>query len=246
MEMPAIRTGIWALALCLVAVSAGAAESGERAPAPLPRPMTHELGWYFSGKGGPTFARLNGLRMSNGGSISDDHASNIIGAFGAAAGYEWMYRYNLPLRTELEFMNRTEVTYDASPLKLGGPSGALASTVQNVTTMAKLYWHFPVNSPEWWPFVSAGLGWSRNTVKSQYTPTAGNPQRFTQASDDLAWSIGTGISVKWGNNVVNDIELRQIGLGRTKWGLPEDTEIEAKRGMGFGATEINFAIRMMF
>ena len=55
-------------------------------------------------------------------------------------------------------MNRTEVTYDASPLLTSGSSGALASTAQNVTTMAKFYWHFPVGSENWWPFASTGVG----------------------------------------------------------------------------------------
>jgi len=71
-----------------------------------------------------------------------------------AGGYEWMYRFNLPLRTEFEFMNRTEVTYNVSPLFTNAPSGALASTAQNVTGMLKAYWHFPVDSALWWPFVS--------------------------------------------------------------------------------------------
>ncbi len=239
------------LAGLLLAIAAAAgALPGTAGAADVPNPPAPidlgEHGWYFSGKGGPTFSTLSGVGSTDGHTINEDSASNAIGSFGMAAGYEWMYRYRIPLRTELEFMNRTEVTYDASPFLIGTPSGALASTVQNVTTMAKVYWHFPVESATWWPFLSAGLGWSHNTVKSEFTPTGGGSTKFNHASEDLAWSVGTGISVKLGPNMMNDIEIRQVDLGQPDWGLPSGKNIETRSPMGFGATELSFAIRLMF
>lgn len=122
-----------------------------------PARTSSKSGWYLAGKGGPSFAALRGVEASQSGrAVNDTSASNLIGAFGMAVGYEWMYHHHIPLRTELEFVNRTEVTYDASPVLGSGTSGALASTAQNVTTLAKVYWHFPVDSEMWWPFVSAG------------------------------------------------------------------------------------------
>jgi len=205
-----------------------------------------DRGWYFSGKGGPTYSALSGISGKDGAVVGDDHASNMIGSFGMAAGYEWMYRYDVPLRTELEFMNRTEVTYDATPLLRSGPSGALASTAQNVTAMMKLYWHFPVDSDKWWPFVSTGIGWSRNTAKSQYTPTGGAPIGISHATDDLAWSVGVGATFKLGPQVMNDLELRWVNLGKADWGLPAGAGIQDSGVNGFTATEISFSIRYMF
>ncbi len=223
------------------------AEAACAADCPTPKTQLNpNKGWYISGKGGPSFAQLSGITATGGGTVNGDHGQNVIGAFGMAAGYEWSYRYHIPLRTEVEFMNRTEVTYNASPLLLGGGSGALASTVQNVTTMAKGYWHFPVGSENWWPFVSGGLGWSHNTVKSQYTPSGGNSLRNTHASNDLAWSGGVGATFKLGPQVMNDVEIRYVDLGKADWGLPAGRNI-ATGGIGdFSATEISFAIRVMF
>lgn len=203
-------------------------------------------GWYFSGKGGPTYAALSGVHSTSGGVVNSSGSSNVIGAFGMAAGYSFVPNEGIPLRAELEFMNRTEVTYDSSPLLLSGGSGALASTVQNVSTMAKFYWHFPVGSDNWWPFVSSGIGWSHNTAKSQYTPTGGSSARYTTTTDDLAWSVGGGASFKLGPQIMNDVELRWVDLGRVNWGLPASANIENKGLNRFSAVEVSFSIRYMF
>jgi len=227
-----------------------AAEGGVDALA-APRPLSaldSDGGWYVSGKGGPSMARLSGIAATGSGTVDNSQASNIVGAFGMAAGYDWSNRaHHLPLRTELEFMNRTEVTYDATPLLAGPSSGALASTVQNITTMGKAYWYFPGTSKTWAPFVSGGLGWSHNNVKSQYTPVgAGSTISNTHASDDLAWSGGVGASFKLGPKVMNDVEIRYVDLGKANWGMPANRNIVAN-GLGdFAATEISFAIRMIF
>ena len=239
------------LALSAAAFSPAAAFAGQADAAKPSAPPAHakpdpSKGWYFSGKGGPSFASLQNVTASqSGNSTTEDSSSNVIGAFGMAAGYEWSYRYRVPLRTELEFMNRTEVTYDASPVMQGG-SDALASTVQNVTTMGKAYWHFPVESDKWWPFVSAGLGWSHNNVKSRYTPSGGTMVKTTHASDDLAWSVGAGATFKLGPDVMNDIELRYVDLGKVDWGMPASRNVETKGIGDFSATEVVFSLRYMF
>ncbi|MGE4279268.1 MAG: outer membrane protein [Magnetospirillum sp.] len=213
-------------------------------PAPKVDP---KKGWYFSGKGGPSFENLSGVSAAQSGATATEDASEaVVGAFGMAGGYEWMYRYHVPLRTELEFINRTEIGYDASPLMQGGTGTALASTVQNVTTMAKAYWHFPVNSDKWWPFVSGGLGWSHNTIKSRYTPNGGAMTKTTNTVDDLAWSVGAGATFKLGPDVMNDVEIRYVDLGKVDWGLPAGQNIQTNAMGDYTATEISFAIRYMF
>ncbi|MBR9970568.1 outer membrane protein [Magnetospirillum sulfuroxidans] len=234
-----LRSIVTPLILCSLPALAFA---GQAVPA-KPNP---DKGWYFSGKGGPSFSTLQGVTASQSGAQArEDSSANVVGAFGMAGGYEWSYRYRIPLRTELEFMNRTEVTYDASPLRTSQNSGALASTVQNVTTMAKGYWHFPVGSSAWWPFVSAGLGWAHNTAKSQYTPSGSGMSKHSQSNDDLAWSVGAGATFKLGPDVMNDIELRYVDLGKVNWGLPAEN-IEANGFGAFSATEVVFSLRYMF
>ncbi len=200
-------------------------------------------GWYVSGKGGPSWSGLRDISSTRGKTVDDGQASNVIGSFGMAGGYQWMYRFNIPLRTEFEFMNRTEVIYNASPLLRGTSSGALASSVQNVTGMARAYWHMPVNSSRWWPFLSAGIGISRNVAKSQYTPTGGSLLKITHATTGLAWSAGIGASFRLGPNIMNDVELRWVDLGKAAWQLPGDADI---RDDSLAAAELSFAIRIMF
>lgn len=208
---------------------------------------THISGWYFSGKGGPAFSQLRGIEASSGSrSVGKKSGTNAIGAFGMAAGYEWMYHYDIPLRTELEFINRTEVTYDASPLFDSGSSGALASTAQNVTIMAVAYWHFPVGSDKWWPYISGGLGWAHNTIKGQYTPTGGTMTKVRASSDNLAWSAGVGASLELGPHMMNDIELRYVNLGSADWGLSSADNIKTSGFDGFSSIDLIFSIRYVF
>jgi opacity protein-like surface antigen len=230
-----------------MAVLPALADEQPGGPDPAGPRLDPNRGWYFSGKGGPSFAAASGVKADQGATPAKDGSHNVVGAFGMAGGYEWAYRYRVPLRTELEFINRTEMTYDASPLLQGGNSGALASTVQNVTTMAKAYWHFPVNSGQWWPFVSAGLGWSHNTAKSTYTSTgSGVGAKTTHAIDDLAWSAGAGVTLKMGPDMMNDIELRYVDLGAIDWGLPAGQNIKTSGVGHFTATEVVFSLRYMF
>ncbi|MGE5505580.1 MAG: outer membrane protein [Actinomycetota bacterium] len=240
---------LFALSLALTAAALPVlADDQPGCPAPAAPRVDPDRGWYFSGKGGPSFVALSGVKADQGGTPSKDGSHNVVGAFGMAGGYEWAYRYRIPLRTELEFINRTEMTYDASPLlQGGGNSGALASTVQNVTTMAKAYWHFPVKSEAWWPFVSAGLGWSRNTAKSTYTPTGSSVgTKVTNATDDLAWSAGAGVTLKMGPQMMNDIEVRYVDLGSVDWGRSAGQNVHASGVGHFAATEVVFSLRYMF
>lgn len=222
---------------------APSALASDQAPIKITDPL---WGWYVAGKGGPSYSTVGNIHSTGNGTINDGNAKNMIGSFGMSAGYEWMYRYRIPLRTEFEFMNRTEVTYNASPVLLGTSSGALASTLQNVTGMAKAYWYFPVNSPNWWPFISGGVGWSHNTIKSQYSVSNVNAVNNTHTIDDVAWSGGVGATFKLGPKVMNDVEIRYVDLGKANWGMPAGRNIATNGLGGFAATEVNFAIRVMF
>jgi opacity protein-like surface antigen len=190
---------------------------------------------------------LSGVSPEQGGaSATEDAANTMIGAFGMAGGYEFSYRYRLPLRVELEVMNRTEITDDSSPMMTSRATGALASTVQNVTTMAKGSWHFPVQSTRWWPFVSAGGGWSRNTVKSSYTPPGQAAVKSQGVSDSLAWTAGVGATFWLGPQVMNDVELRYVDLGSVDWGMDPARNLSADSFGSLTATELVFSLRYMF
>ena len=220
-----------ALALLLSGLAAMPARAGDGQPS----------GFYFSGKGGPSFLDTGTVKSSSG--LTDTSGSNIVGAFGMAGGYTWLHE-GLPLRTELELMNRTEVTFDSTPLLSGGGTNyALSSTVQNISVMLKGYWYFKVGDPAIWsPFISGGLGFSRNAVKGDLTTIgSGAVQHIDKTSYAPAWSIGTGASFYLGNHVVNDIELRYVDLGKADWGSTPELKTNALRG-----AELIFALRYNF
>ena len=236
-------------ASCQFSTPAAAGSSARpSAPAVTAKPAVQtdpDRGWYFQGKGGPSFTALSGVSAPGGGRPTESDAANVVGAFGMAGGYDWSQRYRIPLRTELEFMNCTDMAYNASPA-LVGASGALASSVQNVTVMAKGYWYFPVGSTQWWPFVSGGIGVSHNTIKSEFTPAAGPMTKNTHSTDSLAWSAGVGASFKLGPQVMNDIELRYVDLGSADWGLAPERTLNVDSPGGLSATELVFSLRYMF
>lgn len=236
--MPHVLKTATAFLLSAVAVSAAAPAMAGDAQQPS--------GFYFAGKGGPSLVETGTVKSSTGAGLVDDSGRNMIGAFGMAGGYTWLHE-GLPLRTELELMNRTEVTFDGAPLLTGGGTNyALSSTVQNVSLMLKGYWYFRSGNPEVWsPFISGGIGLSRNAVKGDLTTIgSGAVQHIDKTSYAPAWSIGTGASFYLGNHVVNDIELRYVDLGKADWGVTggaPDLSTQNVRG-----AELIFALRYNF
>lgn len=116
-----------------------------------------------------------------------------------------------------------------------------ASTVQNVTTMARAYWHFPVDSRAWWPFVSAGLSCSHNTVKGEYTPSGGASGRSRRPGLESR----PRRPFKLGPDVMNDIELRYVDLGAPNWGLPGGQDIGTGSPGGFASVDLTFTLPYM-
>jgi len=213
------------------------------APASAEEQSASGSGFYFAGKGGPTLAFATDIENGAGRALKDDSATNMIGAFGMGLGYTWA-REGLPLRTEIEFMNRTEVSYNQSPLFAGSAANdAVGSDLQNVTAMAKGYYHFASGDRMWSPFISGGLGLSRNAVSGQHTPAGGTPLDVDKVTYDLAWTAGAGVSLYLGNHIVNDIEISVVDLGSADWGLPSATNLHTDSLM---AAQITFALRYNF
>jgi opacity protein-like surface antigen len=212
-------------------------------PANAEDPSAAGSGFYFAGKGGPAFAFASDIESGSGSALKDDSAFNAIGAFGMGIGYTWA-KQGLPLRTEFEFVNRTEISYNASPLFSSSSSNdAVASDIQNITAMLKGSWHFSSGDGMWSPFVSAGVGLSRNAVTGQYTPAGGAPGDLDEVSYDLAWSVGVGASFYLGKKIVNDIELSYVDLGSVDWGRPTSTNLKTD---SFGGVQLLFSLRYNF
>lgn len=229
--------------LLLAAFACGLALAAAGSPARAEQLNATSSGFYFAGKGGPTFGLATDIENSAGLALQDDNAINMIGSFGVGLGYTWA-KEGLPLRTEIELINRTEISYNASPLFSGsGANDAVGSDIQNVTALAKGYYHFDSGAPIWSPFISAGLGLSRNAVSGQYTPAGGTPADLDEVTYDLAWTVGAGVSLYLGNHFVNDVELSYVDLGDVDWGRPAATNLETGN---LSSVQLTFAIRYNF
>lgn len=225
--------GLFLLALPLAPAHAG--DDGITAPS--------GSGFYLAGRGGPVLGYMRNLKSDSGNSLNKTNAYNMIGGFGMAAGYAWA-KEGLPIRTELEFMNRTEINYDKSPLFSGSsPNDAVGSTVQNVTALAKVYYHFNVGDPKWSPFLSGGFGLSRTKVKGQYSPASGSPYNLSKVTYGLAWTAGAGVSFFLAKHLVNDIELSYVDLGKVDYGLPSSVNLHSN---SLGALQLTFDLRFNF
>ena len=95
----------------------------------------------------------------------------------------------------------------------------------------------------WSPFLSAGLGLSRNAVSGQYTPAGGKPADLDEVTYDLAWTVGAGASLYLGNHFVNDVELSYVDLGDVEWGRPAMSNLKTGN---LGSVQLTFAIRYNF
>lgn len=212
----------------------------------LPAAAGGRSGYYLAGKGGPSVLGMSQIDSSASVALNDDSAVNMVGAFGMAGGYNWSH-FGLPLRTEVELMNRTEVTFNSNPLlTTGGSDYAVASTVQNVSLMLRGAWYFHVGDPNVWsPFVSAGVGVARNAVKGNITRIAAgaSPEDLDNVTYAPAWSVGAGASFYLGNNVVNDVALRYVDNGKADWGIASAPNLTTDHLRGL---ELIFALRYNF
>jgi len=163
-------------------------------------------------------------------STGDFTKSNLLGAsfdrysqavFGGAlaAGYNFAPKFNVPIRTELEFALRSST----SNSKSGGGWASSYSTkyLSNISTLfLNAYFDIDTGTP-FTPFVGGGLGMSFN-----YTEASGNVAMavpgwgnaaFRTSGDDrstcFAWNVGAGVAYSFTENLAAELGYRFIGAG---------------------------------
>lgn len=159
--------------------------------------------------------------------------NTIGGAF--AIGYDFYPKLQFPLRAEVEYAIRGNVTQSEN-LERGA---VLKGTWGVQTLLANVYLDFH-NSTAFTPYIGAGLG--MGFINSRYTwETAGVSLSKSASNTVFAWSIGAGCSYAFNEYISADLGYRYLGLGenKVKWG---GTNLDTTHG----AHEVSLGVRVTF
>jgi opacity protein-like surface antigen len=152
------------------------------------------------------------------GSLNDVGNSYVLGA---AIGY----RVHPKIRTELAVGYRGGFQLDDADAHV--PPTSFKGDIRSWTLMLNGYYDFGAAGP-WKPFLSAGLGYARNELRTVSATNAGagtgNLANFSLAGDTesgFAWSVGAGASYSYGNKVTLEVAYRYVDLGNIR--IPAQT-----------------------
>jgi opacity protein-like surface antigen len=186
--------------------------------------------FYATLRGGPVlFANQGSVTAVNPrstGFASQDSSSNA--AIGAVA---FGYRPLSMLRLELEGAQQTKLGFHDN-LNISGGIVTNDIEVNNSALFMKGYYDFKVHRCVN-PFLTAGLGWSRNEAKGTQTSSANtalNNRWQTTTNDNLAWLVGVGVAWALHERVILDLSYEYRDLGEWKLSNLPATGDESMKG----------------
>ncbi len=162
---------------------------------------------------------------------------NTVGG-AAFVGYDFYYKFDVPVRAELEYALRSDWTQSDSYYSSGF---AVDYDMQvNVQTLLfNVYYDFR-NSSKFTPYIGAGIGlaFTRAHIDVNTSVLGFHETGSAEAySTDFAWQVGAGVAYAITDNVSADLGYRYLGIS----GSFDDYD----RGFG-GAHEFSFGIRFTF
>jgi opacity protein-like surface antigen len=168
---------------------------------------------------GNTYVRIDGgysssMKFKHNNFIEDTtkkHKMGSAGVFGGGVGY----RFNENVRTDLTISYRPGYSLKfndtVDPIHYKGK-------VKSLVGLANVYYDVATYGVVT-PYVTAGMGIARNTLKNITANTQGGFTSFNGASkNNFAWTIGAGASTSLGNGFAFDLGYRFINLGKIKSG----------------------------
>ncbi len=179
----------------------------------------------------------------------NEYSQNTVGG-GIFVGYDFYPQYQVPVRSELEYAIRSNMTktWDANIDLLGKDVKASTKGEWNVQTLfLNAYWDFH-NSTAFTPYIGAGAG--LGFIKSKYKSELSDPDEedrgsFTQYDTVFAWNVGAGCSYAFTEHFSADLAYRFVGLGYTEINKTFDGE-KNSAGMAPYANEFSLGLRYTF
>lgn len=165
-----------------------------------------DLGVYLEPKLDFGFVVMDTMKGEYGGDrIKSDDDDTVFGG-GLAIGYDFSKKFNLPIRSELEFSYFSEAKGSFSK---NGHS--MKQKFDIGTIFANAYWDFE-NSTKFTPYVGAGIGMA-------FIDSKGNVDGRGLGSKDttnFAWNLGTGLGFELTKDIDISLGYRFAYLGDAK------------------------------
>lgn len=193
-------------------------------------------GFYVSGKMGTSIVKMSDQKWNvyNPDSVDNEYysfGSKTKGVFGGglAVGYDFNDKFNLPIRTELDFMMRGKVSTDNNLSRDSGPWGHDSDDTKNEVTlntfMLNGYYDFR-NQSAFTPYLSVGIGFANLKYKSGYSysewdangnliDNSENSFSKSKTSNNFAWSVGLGVQYAINSNLSMDLSYRYLDAGKS-------------------------------
>ena len=205
---------------------------------------------YLSGKLG--FSLMGASDITNTSNVSGARAevtkgstSETVMPIGGAIGYNWA-KHGVSLRTEMEFLYRTNLGYEANPTFTNAATPTkFTSKMTSKTVFFNGYYDF-TNTSKFTPFVGGGIGFSMNNTKTNGSLTNGTlPAEGTINKTDFAWNVGGGVAYALTEHISLDVTYRYADLGKANWGA-NFTDVVRLTANNLHTNEFLFGARYQF
>ena len=186
-----------------------------------------KVGIYVTPKLGWSYTSVNNIKesysssahsLSYSGSIDDSYGKSVF-AGGIALGYDLSPQTNVPIRTEVEYMYRSDWKEEGDTYDLGVATQSIDTKIQAQTVFINTYVDIPTGTP-FTPYVGAGAGVAM--VKTEFSDSATIPGFYRlsgttkETETNFAWNIGAGGAFSFNENVALDINYRYVDMGTGK------------------------------
>ena len=186
----------------------------------------------------------NSTDVTNKAAVNKSSEDDTLTALGLAVGYDWGKSFDVPVRTELEYMYRTDFNYSADPTFTNAAVATKVDIDMNVQTLLfNAYLDIDTGTP-FTPYIGAGLGWAFLESKGDVTVLAtGAEDSEDNQETNLAWNIGAGVAYAFDENWSADLGYRYLDCGSMEWG---DTSQLGLKADEITAHELLLGIRYTF
>ena len=149
----------------------------------------------------------------HGGRAYQQYSQAVCGG-ALAVGYNFAPKFNVPVRTEIEFALRSN-----SSNTRNGSDGGVGWNTKQTTNLSTLFFnaYFDINTgTPFTPYIGGGLGMAFNYIELKGEASDG--VRYESISRNrhdttFAWNVGAGVSYAFTENVSVDLGYRFIGTG---------------------------------
>jgi opacity protein-like surface antigen len=186
-------------------------------------PSTFDSGWtrrsggrhdYVAVRAG--FSELQMREVTAAGSFSGTPSNSksfeVVSTGALAIGLDWR-KWNLPIRSELEYAINSRLPYSTAQPSPSLPNGRVSSDMTTQTLSVNLYYDLRFGF-KWVPYFQLGAGYGWNTTSGTFTDTAtGTSQSVDKTKGGVIWSGGVGVAYPISDVWIFDLGYRISSLG---------------------------------